>query len=173
MWCWRGVLFGRVFGFFQRPKSSSRWFSHPGIPFFGPGSTVCLTNFRCIPTPYRQVLARPPTKYDILHLSFQLVSQDSTQELSQHIFLTYPGVSPPVFLSFAVYGFDLLVTLLFVLIVLVLESPGLSWWLSSTNLVFPPYLFFYIYYLPEWRMMSDSLYNFTSFRTHHSFSVTF
>jgi hypothetical protein len=41
----------------------------------------------------RQVFVRSPTMYDILHLSFQLVSHDSAQELSQLIFSSYPGVS--------------------------------------------------------------------------------
>jgi len=59
--------------------------------------------------------------------------------------------------SFPVYGFDLLVKLLFVLLVLSLETPGLLWWLSSTNLVFPPYLFLCIYHLSKRHMMSDSL----------------
>ena len=41
----------------------------------------------------RQVLARLPTKHDIPHLSFQLVSQDSAQELFERILLPYQGGS--------------------------------------------------------------------------------
>ena len=41
----------------------------------------------------RQVLARLPTKHDIPHLSLQLVSQDSAQELFNRIILPYLGAS--------------------------------------------------------------------------------
>ena len=40
-----------------------------------------------------QVIPRLPTKHDIPHLSLQLVSQDSAQELFNRIILPYPGVS--------------------------------------------------------------------------------
>jgi hypothetical protein len=51
----------------------------------------------------RQVFPRSPTKYDILNLSFQLVSQDSVQELSQHIFSSYPDVSRTEFQIFCLW----------------------------------------------------------------------
>ena len=41
----------------------------------------------------RQVLPRLPTKHDIPHLSLQLVSQDSAQELFNRILLPYLGAS--------------------------------------------------------------------------------
>ena len=39
------------------------------------------------------VFGRLPTKHDIPHLSLQLVSQDSAQELFNRIILPYPGAS--------------------------------------------------------------------------------
>jgi hypothetical protein len=98
----------------------------------------CPCTFVETPRHCRQVFSRSPTKYDILHLSFQLVSQDSVQELSQHICSSYPGVSRTEFqfcslrIRFVIQGV-----------------------VCSHSVV-----------------LGDS-WTFTSFRTQHSFNVTF
>jgi hypothetical protein len=95
----------------------------------GLGGSWTFTDRQCPPSDFvenphhcRQVLTRLFTKHDFPYLLLQLISQDSAQELFQHIMdLPYSDLSETHGLSFSfvVYGFDLLVKVWFVFVVLV------------------------------------------------------